>query len=157
SIPIKDHTSWIFCISIGQPDDSNQPEEQKWSKRMADVEREMEEASEQCSFDSKDLNHRHGPFPALAAGVSFGGGGQVIPGNLMHNRANCRVLQKLLSYPSFVHISKFMNGGFAAWFPKLYKYYHETLGALYEQDEGLEGLFLDSIWVAISFNFGPVT
>ncbi|KAF8225500.1 hypothetical protein L208DRAFT_1306045, partial [Tricholoma matsutake] len=43
------------------------------------------------------------------------------------------------------------------WFPKLYKYYHETLGALYEQDKGLKRLFLDSIWVAISFNFGPVT
>ncbi|KAF8225501.1 hypothetical protein L208DRAFT_1305968, partial [Tricholoma matsutake] len=70
-------------VGIGQPD-SNQPEEQKWSKGMVDVEREMEEASEQCSFDSKDLNHRCGPFPALAAGVSFGGG-QVIPGNLTHN------------------------------------------------------------------------
>ncbi|KAF8220683.1 hypothetical protein L208DRAFT_1332489, partial [Tricholoma matsutake] len=43
------------------------------------------------------------------------------------------------------------------WFPKLYKYHHETLGALYEQDEGLERLFLDSIWAAISFNFGPGT
>ncbi|KAF8236866.1 hypothetical protein L208DRAFT_1044925, partial [Tricholoma matsutake] len=74
SIPIEDHTSRIFCVGIGQPDDSNQLEEQKWSKGMADVEREMEEASEQCSFDSKDLNHCHGPFPALAAAVSFGGG-----------------------------------------------------------------------------------
>ncbi|KAF8224354.1 hypothetical protein L208DRAFT_1311947 [Tricholoma matsutake] len=116
----------------------------------------MEEASEQCSFDSKDLNHCRGSFPALAAGVSFGGG-QVIPGNLAHNRVNRRVLQKLLSYPSFVCISKFANGRFAAWFPKLYKYYHETLGALYEQDEGLKCLFLDSVWAAISFNFGPAT
>ncbi|KAF8230341.1 hypothetical protein L208DRAFT_1144068, partial [Tricholoma matsutake] len=91
SIPIKDHASQIFCVGIGQPDDSNQPEEQKWSKGMADVEREMEEASKQCSFDSKDLNHRCGPFPALAAVVSFGGG-QVILGNLTHNLANRRVL-----------------------------------------------------------------
>ncbi|KAF8232033.1 hypothetical protein L208DRAFT_1274153, partial [Tricholoma matsutake] len=58
---------------------------------------------------------------------------------------------------SFVRISKFVNGEFATWFPKLYEYYHETLGALYEQDEGLEHLFLDSIWAAISFNFGPAT
>ncbi|KAF8224204.1 hypothetical protein L208DRAFT_1312954, partial [Tricholoma matsutake] len=57
----------------------------------------------------------------------------------------------------FVCISKFANGGFAAWFPKLYKYYHETLGALSEQDEGLKCLFLDSIWAAISFNFSPAT
>ncbi|KAF8220097.1 hypothetical protein L208DRAFT_1335778, partial [Tricholoma matsutake] len=46
---------------------------------------------------------------------------------------------------------------FAAWFPKHYKYYHETLGALYKQDEGLKCLFLDSVWAAISFNFGPAT
>ncbi|KAF8220482.1 hypothetical protein L208DRAFT_1205244, partial [Tricholoma matsutake] len=81
SIPIKDHANLIFCVGIGQPDDGNQPEEQKWLKGMADVEREMEEASKQCSFNSKDLNHCRGSFPALAAGVSFGGG-QVIPGNL---------------------------------------------------------------------------
>ncbi|KAF8218435.1 hypothetical protein L208DRAFT_1351520, partial [Tricholoma matsutake] len=88
---IEDHAGRIFCVGIGQPYDSNQPEEQKWSKGMVDVEREMEEASEQCSFDSKDLNHRRGSFPALAAGVSFGGG-QVILGNLAHNRVNRRVL-----------------------------------------------------------------
>ncbi|KAF8240778.1 hypothetical protein L208DRAFT_1230720 [Tricholoma matsutake] len=84
SIPIEDHAGWIFCVGIGQPNDNGQPEEQKWSKAMEDVEREMKETREQCSFDSKDLDHCRGPFPALAAGVSFGGG-QVIPGNLIHN------------------------------------------------------------------------
>jgi hypothetical protein len=78
-------------VCIGEPNDDGQPEEQKWSKAMEDVEGEMKEARVQCSFDSKDLDHRRGPFPALAAGVLFGGG-QEVPGNLTHNRANCEVL-----------------------------------------------------------------
>jgi hypothetical protein len=156
SIPIEDHTGRIFCVCIGEPNDDGQPGEQKWSKATEDVEGQMKEAREQCSFDFKDLHHRRGPFPALAAGVSFGGGQQV-PGNLTHNRANREVLRKLLSHPSFVRISKFVNGAFATWFPKLYKYYHGTLGALFERDEALERIFLDSVWTAISFNFGPAT
>jgi hypothetical protein len=60
------------CVSL--PSDVGQPAEQKWLGAMEDVEGVMKEAREQCSFDSKDLHHRRGPFPALAAGVSFGGG-----------------------------------------------------------------------------------
>ena len=81
----------IFCVGIGQPNDDGQLEEQKWSKTMDDADGEMKEATEQCSFDSDHLDHRCGSFPALAAGVSFGGG-QVIPGNLAHNAANHKVL-----------------------------------------------------------------
>ena len=91
SIPIKDHAGQIVCMGIGQPDDNGQPEEQKWSKATGDVEGEMKEAREQCSFDSKDLDHSCGPFPPLAAGASFGSG-QVILGNLAHNRVNHRAL-----------------------------------------------------------------
>jgi hypothetical protein len=156
SIPIKDRAGRIFCVCIGRPSDAGQPAEQKWSKAMEDAEEVIKEAREQCSFDSKDLHHRRGPCPALAAGASFGGG-QGAPGNLAHSRVNRKVLRKLLSHPSLVRTSKFVNGAFATWFPKLYRYYHGTLGALYEQDEGLERIFLDSVWAAVSFNFGPGT
>ncbi|KAF8228435.1 hypothetical protein L208DRAFT_1291554 [Tricholoma matsutake] len=133
-----------------------QPEEQRWSKALAALDKEMEEAQAQCSFALKDLDHHRGFFPALAAGISFGGG-QTMPGNLAHSRPNHKVLQKLLHHPSLIRISNFANGAFATWFPKMYKYYYDTLRPLYKWDDELEHLFLDSIWTAISLNFGPAT
>jgi hypothetical protein len=90
---------------------------------------EMEEAQAQCSFAPKDLDHRRGPFPALACGVSFGGG-RVTPGNLAHGPPNRKTLRKLLRHPTPIRNSNFVNGAFATWFPKMYKYYHDTLGRL---------------------------
>ncbi|KAF8235818.1 hypothetical protein L208DRAFT_1255133, partial [Tricholoma matsutake] len=46
---------------------------------------------------------------------------------------------------------------FATWFPKMYKYYYDTLRCLYKWDNKLEHLFLDSVWTAMSLNFGPAT
>ena len=138
------------------PNDDGQPAEQKWPKAMSSLVDEVEEARAQCSFGPKDLDHRRGPFPALAAGVSMGGG-QPMPGNLAHNRLNRKVLRKLLHHPSLIRISKHTNGAFATWFPKMYEYYRHTLGSLYKQDEELERLFPDSVWAAMSFNFGPAT
>ena len=143
-------------MGIGQPNDDGQPEEQKWSKAMEDVAMEMQETREQCSFKPEDLDHRCGPFPALAAGVSFGGR-QIIPGNLTHNQSNHKVLQKLLCHPSFIRISNFANGAFTTWFPKMYDYYHETLGSLYAWNENLNCLFPYSVWAMMSFNFGLAT
>jgi hypothetical protein len=36
-------------------------------------------------------------------------------------------------------------------------YYYETLGAIYTSNRNLECLFPDSVWAAMSFNFGPET
>ena len=123
---------------------------------MEDVEGVMKQAREQCSFDHKALHHHHRPFPALAAGVSFGSG-QAIPGNLAHSGVNRKALRKLLRHPSFTCISNFANGAFATWFLRMYQYYHKTLRALYAQDETLECLFPGSAWPAMSLNFGPAT
>jgi hypothetical protein len=156
AVPITDEVGRVFALGVGMPGDDGQPEECKWLKSMTGLEEVMEEARAQCSFSHKDLHHRRGPFPALAAGVSFGGG-QVQPGNLAHRSANRKALRKLLCHPSFIRISKFVNGAFAAWFPKLYTYYHQTLGALYAHDKELERIFPDSAWAAMSFNFGRAT
>jgi hypothetical protein len=123
---------------------------------MEDAATEMQETREQCSFKPEDLDHCHGPFPALAAGVPFGGG-KIILGNLTHNQSNRKVLQKLLHHPSFVCTSNFANGAFTTWFPKMYNYYYETLGSLYAWNENLDRLFPDSVWAAMSFNFGLAT
>ena len=64
-----------------------------------------------------------------------------MPGNLAHNGPNRKAVRKLLRHPSLIRISKHTNSTFATWFPKMYKYYRDTLGRLYEHDEELERLF----------------
>ena len=123
---------------------------------MDDIREHMEQARMQCTFDDKHLHHRRGPCPALATSVSFGGG-QAMPGILAHSSRNRKVLCRLRRNPAFIRNSKFVNGAFATWFPKLHKYYRDTLGKLYENNEGLERVFPDSAWAAMSFNFGPAT
>ena len=143
-------------MGVSMPNDNDQLAEQKWAKALSSLVDAVEETQPQCSFGPKDLDHHCGPFPALAAGASMGGR-QPMPGNLTHNRPNRKALRKLLRHPSLIRISKHTNRAFATWFPKMYKYYCDTLGQLYEQDEELERLFLDSVWAAMSFNFGPAT
>ncbi|KDR65108.1 hypothetical protein GALMADRAFT_82268, partial [Galerina marginata CBS 339.88] len=48
-------------------------------------------------------------------------------------------------------------GAFAAFAPKLYQYYAQTLGKLFEKHEGLVHNFRNSIFPAASFNCGPTT
>ena len=48
-------------------------EEQRWPKSKVALDEGMEAARAQCIFAPKDLDHRRGCFPALAAGVLFGG------------------------------------------------------------------------------------
>ena len=62
-------------------------EERRWPKSKAALDEGMEAAQAQCVFAPKDLDHRRGRFPALAAGVSFGGV-LVTPGSLAPNRPN---------------------------------------------------------------------
>ena len=52
---------------------AGQPRDQNWSE----VGQSASDAGPQCDFAPDDLDHRRGAFPALRAGVSFGGGQKV--------------------------------------------------------------------------------
>lgn len=68
----------------------------------------LEEARGRCKLSPKDTLHRRGRFPALASGISFGGG-QLKPKN-RSNGENTAVLAELTSHPSFVRLAGFASG-----------------------------------------------
>lgn len=48
------------------------------------------------------------------------------------------------------------TGVFRSWAPKLYEYYDDRLGKLFEDDEGLKKPF-NSVFPAVTYNLGPQT
>lgn len=150
AIVILDSAGRIIAILVGRPggDDS-------WEivhKTAADA---LEEARGRLKLSAKQRAHRRGRFPALATGISHGGG-QLKPGNLDHG-ANDDVLKSLTSHPSFVRIAGFMSGAFATWAPKLYSYYAQSLESLLQHDPTTFRPYPNSVWSAATFNFGPKT
>lgn len=66
-------------------------------------------ARAKCKFPEGCTDHHHSDFPAMAIGVSYGGGQQV-PGNLVHSETNRTVLEGLLQEASIQRITNFANG-----------------------------------------------
>jgi hypothetical protein len=58
---------------------AGQPRDDDWDTVQLDSVDAIEKAASQCRFSAKQSNHRRGEFPALATGVSFGGGQKVCP------------------------------------------------------------------------------
>ncbi|KAI0054920.1 hypothetical protein BV25DRAFT_1816360 [Artomyces pyxidatus] len=92
---------------------------------------------------------RRGEFATLSAGVSYGGGQTVRRLHCMWN------FPDVLEHPSIIRLAGFANGVFANYAPKLYAYYVDTLGPLFAKLPSLKLPFANSIFTAVSFNFGP--
>ncbi|KAI0060295.1 hypothetical protein BV25DRAFT_1828099 [Artomyces pyxidatus] len=100
--------------------------------------------------------HRRGTFAVLTAGVSYGGG-QVLPGNLVHSVARQEIVDKLLADRDVGRLAAFQSEALAAYFPKSYDDMCEALDALYEHDPDLKPNFVNSAYPTITFNLGPRT
>lgn len=98
-----------------------------------------------------------------------------MPGNLVNTAINAAVLASLLSNVYIVRIAGFASGkylcpvfccryphtyilaAFATWAPNLYAYYVDHLRPLHMKYPRLKRNFVNSVFAAATFNFGPVT
>ncbi|KAF7436274.1 hypothetical protein PC9H_003103 [Pleurotus ostreatus] len=109
-----------------------------------------------CAFMRKQLNHRRGRLPALARGISYGGGQQV-PMALRSLKVNDAALSHLMDKPSIRHIAGLQSQLLHTFAPRLGAYYKETLNALLESQPGLACNFHNSDFACLTVNFGPNT
>jgi hypothetical protein len=65
---VVDSEERVVAMCVGHPRDDD------WDTVHMDGINAFKKASEQCRFSSEQTDHRRGEFPALATGVSFGGG-----------------------------------------------------------------------------------
>ncbi|KAF7972007.1 hypothetical protein HWV62_19295 [Athelia sp. TMB] len=168
-IPILDRKGRIFGVCAGSPSDAG------WGAVHQEAAELIRAASRECRFPKGCNAHRRGDFPALAKGVSFGGGQKVSsnvphrlpadareqqPGNLVHSELNGSALTKLLSSRPIRRIAGFAStaaDAFAFWCPRLCHHYRVTLGKLFHRYPLLQRNFQHSIFPCATVNFGPRT
>lgn len=150
TVAILDSKGRIVAVLVGRP--TGDP---TWDQVNISAANKFEEARGQLKLSANQKVHRRGRFPALASGISHGGG-QLKPSNLDHG-PNDEVLKSLTEHPSFIRMAGFASGAFANWVPKLYKYYADHLDSLLQHDTSLHRPYPNSVWAAATFNFGPTT
>ncbi|KIM72526.1 hypothetical protein PILCRDRAFT_16057, partial [Piloderma croceum F 1598] len=135
---------------------AGQPNDPQWATVSDGAADDVREAGDACVFSNEQLEHRQGEFPALAVGVSFGGGHKVA-GNLLNGTINTLVLTSLLASASIQRFAGFASTAFNLFAPKLYMHYAVELGKLFDSDYTLRRNFKNSPWPAATFNFSPWT
>jgi hypothetical protein len=101
--PIVDKEGRVIAVLAGSPSDPG------WAELQRSAAFKLEECRKLCKFTGKLADNRQGDFPALAQGISFGGG-QTIPKNLNNSRTNKNVLTYLNSQDEFKRIAGFASG-----------------------------------------------
>ncbi|PBK59168.1 hypothetical protein ARMSODRAFT_899663, partial [Armillaria solidipes] len=76
---------------------------------------------------------------------------------LHHNKENTAVLIALISNLAFIRLAGFASSAFATWAPKTFSYYASHLRDLLLHDASLVLNWINSIFAAATFNFGPRT
>jgi hypothetical protein len=92
----------VFAVLGGVPRDKG------WGDVVAEANRAIEGARRRIRVGPKDARHRRGCFPAIAAGVSHGGG-QKKPSVLTHCTQNERALTRLFQNQAMRRLSGFAN------------------------------------------------
>ncbi|KAF8873851.1 hypothetical protein CPB84DRAFT_1690532 [Gymnopilus junonius] len=147
---LSDSENRIGVILVGRPDSEDWDEVVQGATEAMEAVRRI--GAQHKAFKKKDVDHRRGKFTAFAAGVSFGG-----PGNLVHTAFQCRLVSLLLHNKYIWCITGFQSSSLAFFAPKLYCYYANTLTSLFDHHPGLEHNFSNSIFPACTFNCGPAT
>ncbi len=70
--PLLDKASRVFAVLVGSPRDA-----EGWAQVNADAQQALDAARSAYKLDPKQVSHRRGSFPAIAAGISYGGGQKV--------------------------------------------------------------------------------
>ncbi|KAE9388375.1 hypothetical protein BT96DRAFT_1004242 [Gymnopus androsaceus JB14] len=135
---------------IGAPQDPN------WPKVHAEAARVIDKGREACKFNSGQVNHIRGAFPAEAIGYSHGGG-QIEPSNTQHSVRNLKVLNVILANPAVQHISGIANSAYKCYCPNMYEHFKVNDEALRQWKPSLRQNFPKSVFAATTINFGPET
>jgi hypothetical protein len=109
----------VVGVCAGAPDN-----DETWlgvHQRAAEI---LESARPKLSFDKKEKKHRRGKFPAIAIGISHGGG-QPYPMILDQDPRNELILEELMRDKAFERIS-----GFATGEPRLFSYKKPSEGQI---------------------------
>ncbi|KAJ7796793.1 hypothetical protein B0H14DRAFT_3549608 [Mycena olivaceomarginata] len=149
TIAILDSRQRVIALLGGMPKDTE--EWAKVTKRASDL---MEDRESRIRLSEDKLHHRRAQegesYPPLSRGLSHGGG-QTEPGELHQNATNTQLTDELLQDPDIQRMIVL----FSLYAPKLYSLYERTRKALEQWRPNLRWTFENTVFTAITFNFGP--
>ncbi|KAI9070212.1 hypothetical protein FKP32DRAFT_1558355 [Trametes sanguinea] len=148
--PILDKNNRVFAVLAGRPRDA------AWDSVNEELQRIFDIARDAYQLSSQQREHRRGAFPAVACGISFGGGQQRVA-NLAHNTHNQSVVDALVKNAAVRRVANFGSAAFQLFSPRLYGHYEDTLNALLARDALLRPNFSGNAFAAATFNLGPRT
>ncbi|KAJ7713588.1 hypothetical protein B0H14DRAFT_3523325 [Mycena olivaceomarginata] len=153
TIAILDSRRRVIALLGGMPKDTE--EWAKVTKRASDL---MEDRESRIRLSEDKLHHRRAQegesYPPLSRGLSHGGG-QTEPGELHQNATNTQLTDELLQDPDIQRMIGFTTLLFSLYAPKLYSLYERTRKALEQWRPNLRWTFENTVFAAITFNFGP--
>lgn len=76
---------------------------------------------------------------------------------LGNNDTNTAIITSVLNHVFFIQLSSFINSVFASWAPILFAHYVEYMQKLQNWNPHLLRPFLNSVFAAVTVNFGPQT
>ncbi|KAF5381816.1 hypothetical protein D9757_008322 [Collybiopsis confluens] len=152
STPIVDINGRLMVLVASHP-----RELRKWqSTVMLPLENDIIDGASKITFTNKQLNHDRGGFPALAIGVSYGGG-ETTPLNRSLSNRTAKVMNALIGSEHMKRASGYMNQLLKTYNPLMYEEYHKHQTILHKRCPYLRKNFTNSVWSSLTVNFGPQT
>ncbi|PIL31790.1 hypothetical protein GSI_06494 [Ganoderma sinense ZZ0214-1] len=149
--PIVDRDDTLFAALGGRPYDKDPSSgEVPWTKVQRRMCKIFEYLRENLRVNRSQVEHRRGSFPAVAVGISFGGGQQRV-GNLAHTPHNTAVLNTALQSTTMQRVANFANTSMQLFAPKLHKFYGETLDVICDKDPGLKRNFKNNVLIKLKW------
>ncbi|KAI0352005.1 hypothetical protein OH77DRAFT_1486440 [Trametes cingulata] len=149
-VPLLDKQDRVFAVLAGSPKD-----QLAWAKVNKAVTDAFDEVRMKYKFNQKQVDHRRGNFPAVSAGISYGGG-QTRVQNLTHPADNQLLIDGLLANKAVQRVAKFGDAAMRLFAPRLHTYYEETMQKLISNSPiKLTRNFDDNAFASAAFNLGP--
>ncbi|PPR07437.1 hypothetical protein CVT24_007572 [Panaeolus cyanescens] len=143
--PLLDSTGRICAVLAGQPFDSTYRDAVDRASELMSA-----EAQTAC-YRAHETRHRRGPFPAVAFGLSYGGG-QMTAQRLSLGSLGPMV-DRIMAHEDIKRIASYADSAFQLWAPRLHAYYRETLLKVLKKT-GQRANFEGSAYAATSVNLG---
>ncbi|KAJ7660343.1 hypothetical protein DFH06DRAFT_989236, partial [Mycena polygramma] len=148
--PLIDCKNRLFALLAGRPAPNSEGVD-TYGEAVEEVTRLFEVHSPNASGDG-----RRGPFPAVSAGPSYGGG-QRRPGNLLNTKINTTICAAMLASWALQRIIGFSDGMFQSYAPNLHSFYRDQMRLLRRVASYIIPLLPEilTVFAACTFNFGP--
>ncbi|OJT09916.1 hypothetical protein TRAPUB_13604 [Trametes pubescens] len=101
---LLDKAGKICAVLVGSPKDKV-----GWAQVNDQAQSLFDQARSEFKLDPKQTTHRRGSYPAVAAGISYGGG-QTRVSNLSHSDHNEGIVSRLLQHPAIKRLAGFGDG-----------------------------------------------